>query len=251
MTTTTETQEIFHKKFHFGAPGSFRFVGIWSAPGSGTREHNISAYNDAMASRPAGCDMSCACCGMGIIHHHMVRDSKNEQFAVGSSCIEKLNDTVLLTASKKAELDRQKDIRAQKRADKRQENQRKVEAELDAERLRNDGLTDHEVMRNKRDALEDSAVEQREVVLDELHTALRAAGGNFARDMYRQLIAGHVPTGRARIILIEIMTKTSGRANSKAYKAAYPINEAKFDALMITIEEINTTTQKKWDQLGG
>jgi len=64
-------------------------IGFFSIPSPTLAEHNPTAYTAAMAALPAGAG-SCSHCGMGIIHHVVIRDeSKRERF-IGSMCAEKV-----------------------------------------------------------------------------------------------------------------------------------------------------------------
>lgn len=225
-----------HKHFTMGT-GVYRLVGFWAAPSKSVQERNPEAYNLAMASRPKACHFSCDHCGTGIQNHFIIRDSAGKDFCVGSSCIEKLGDTRLVTQAQAMERKRQREIRAEKRRQEQLDRQAKYEAELQAQRDRNGGLTDDELARQQRErALAERKVALYEVMYD--ITAVLYQAGDFGRSMSLQMQDGDMPTGNARRICIEILAKQHGRKNSKAYEAAYWDYEDRFEALERQVADI-------------
>ena len=130
---------IIHKSFDMGlAP--YRLVGFWSAPSI-----NDNGYQNAMDNRPNECNCMCNHCGTGIVHHYIIKDAKGDKFSVGSSCINKLNDTLLIAQVKADKLARDKVIRREKVQAKRKKAQEDADYQREAERMVNGGLTDLEV----------------------------------------------------------------------------------------------------------
>jgi hypothetical protein len=218
-----EKQFTKHKHYEMGTGnGKFKFIGVWSAPSSALLEANPSAYNNQMNNRPKCCKCTCDCCGTGIIHHMMIQDSNGERFSVGSSCIGKLNDHALTTASKEAEKKRKREINQAKAQAKRDIRNQEIESENQRQRDVNGGLTDWEVTDKARlDAIE-LAKEQRENICEPLIEILSKQNGDFCASLIRGMIYnGNMPYGYAKNIVIEIMTKQFGRKNSKKYNEAY------------------------------
>lgn len=225
-----------HKHYTMGT-GTYHLVGFWAAPSKGIQEANPEAYNRAMAGRPKVCRFSCDHCGTGIQNHFIIRDSAGKDFCVGSSCIEKLGDTKLVTQAQAMERKRQREIRAEKRRQEQLTRQAAYEAELDAERERNGGLTDHELARQNREQAQNNRRMDIHEAASDVTGALYQAG-NFGRSIARQIEQGDMPTGNARRICIEILAKQHGRKNSKAYNEAYPTYEDRFDAIEAAVEGI-------------
>lgn len=223
-------KQVHHKHYELGT-APYRFVGIWSAPSKALQEANPSAYNNAMTGRPKACRFSCDHCGTGIEHHCLIVDANGERFAVGSSCIAKLHDTELLEAveiaKRKAAKVKRKAIADQKRANK----QAAYEAELEAQRAKNDGLTDWELQQKERAKALEAKRDAVAVIAEPILTSLRNAGGDFCADISCQILDGHFPSNRAATIVIEIIAKQSGRKGSKAYNAAYPAAEQLFKSI--------------------
>jgi hypothetical protein len=234
---------IEHKHFDMGkAP--YKLVGIWSSPSKASQEVNPSAYNVEMAARPKSCTHSCACCSTGIVHHFIIRDADKKEFAVGSTCIDKLNDTRLTTAAKLAENKRKKALRAIAAEKKREEQRKAEEIELEAERARNGGLTDGEIVVEHRKSLKEELLISVGEIFSPIGSALNSQNGNFVQsilsDVYNE---ANLPGGSAKNIIIEIMTKKAGRANSKAYKAQYPINEKSVNDIFERVAELKSNYQ--------
>jgi hypothetical protein len=64
-------------------------VGFFSIPSPALAEHNPSAYSVALAGLPAGAG-TCSHCGMGILHHVVIRDGEGRERFIGSQCAEKV-----------------------------------------------------------------------------------------------------------------------------------------------------------------
>lgn len=225
-----------HKHFTMGT-GVYRLVAIWAAPSKSLQEANPEAYNRQMDGRPKACHFSCDHCGTGIMNHFIIRDSAGKEFCVGSSCVEKLGDTKLVTAAKAAENKRQKALRAEKRRQEQLARQAAYEAELDAQREQNGGLTDHELAVQQR---EQAKANRRMDILEVAYeiTKVLHQAGDFGFSMAEQIYQGEMPRGNARRICIEILAKQAGRKNSKAYNEAYPTCEAQFEAMEQAVADI-------------
>ena len=216
-----------HKHYQMGeAP--YRFLGVWSAPSASLAEQNPNAYNNAMASRPACCRLTCDHCGAPIMNHYIIRDMKGNKFSVGSSCIDKIDDvenTSKVDAARKAH---EKKLR-QARAEKKREDERTArEAELQAQRDRNNGLTDWELNQQQQRTAHEAELEAKREKLAYFINALDE-GNNFEGELRDNLMSGHLPYGRGQTIMLEIIAKKAGRKNSKAYNVKYDEAEAQLN----------------------
>ena len=219
-------QIIEHKKFTMGV-APYKLLGVWSVPSQAILEANPSAYNMAMANRPKACTCSCSHCGTGIIHHFIIADKTGAEFAIGSTCVDKLNDTRLTTRVKMAEKARLKAVRAAKKEEARIARNLAVEIVLDAEREVNGGLTNRELLKQDGDKMIEAFVLSVSEVFSPIGDIIAHDKSNFARSIYSDVeYNGVLPRGGAVPILVQMMTKPVGRSNSAAYKAQYPINEA-------------------------
>lgn len=68
-------------------------IGFFSIPSPSLAEHNPSAYNTAVAALPAGAGC-CSQCGMGIIHHIVIRDEAGAVRFIGTDCAKKIGGEV-------------------------------------------------------------------------------------------------------------------------------------------------------------
>lgn len=79
----------------------FRCVGFASIPSASMAEHNVSAYNNAMAMLPrdVGCG-TCDYCGTAIMHNFIIQGSGegDRRFVVGSDCVARTGDAGLIKA---------------------------------------------------------------------------------------------------------------------------------------------------------
>lgn len=241
---------IKHKKFQFGqAP--FRFYGIWSAPSKGLLEQNPTAYNNAMSSRPVNCRFSCDHCGMGIVHHCMIKDANGKKFSVGSSCIDKIGDVENLSelaAIQKEKARKKRKLAAEK---KREIAAQKAKEELERQREVNGGLTDHEVQLKRGDSLMATAKAQY-IELSAYIVAAIQGRGNFAESISRSLSRGELPSRTGKNITIEIAAKSvGGRLGSKAYNEALPVVTAEYEKMEGKIKDIKAKLQAELEALRG
>jgi len=221
-----EKQVLTHKWQSLGlGDAPFKMVGLYTLPSTDLAEKNPSAYNAQLNAMPRGYGIgSCGVCGMGLTNNYLINSADGKKFAVGCDCVGKTNDSKLIseTHAKKLKVAREK---AQIARDAKNEARRVArEAELQAQRDRNDGLTDYEW--NQKTA-QDEAQARREAnrskvayFLDHLST------DGFAGDLRSSIENGVLPRGRGLTIMLSIIAKTAGRTNSKAYNAKYDEAEA-------------------------
>ena len=65
-----------------------RIIGFFSIPSASLAEHNPSAYTAAMAALPAGAGC-CSQCGMGLVHHIVIKDGDTVRF-IGQDCAKRV-----------------------------------------------------------------------------------------------------------------------------------------------------------------
>lgn len=210
--------QTVHKHYQMGqAP--YRFIAVWSAPSKSLQEANPAAYNVQMNNRPKVCRFACDHCGAGIEHHYIIRDANGSEFCVGSTCIDKVGAVLNLSDAEAAERKRQKELRQARAEAKREAKRIAREAELDAQRERNGGLTDRELAeQNRREQIR----LEREANLNRFEyfiSHLLSDGGYFAKDLATSLKEGRQLYGRGVDIMLDIIAKSAGRRNSKAYNA--------------------------------
>lgn len=92
-----------------------KVVGFFSMPHVSLGERNPDAYNNALASLPAGAG-SCDYCGTGILHHVVIQLASGQRKFIGMDCAEKVgNDKIRAcvrnkqTAEQKAAADAKRD----------------------------------------------------------------------------------------------------------------------------------------------
>lgn len=238
----TDNKTLIHKHFNMGS-GKYRLIGIWSAPSTSVLESNPTNYNQIMAERPKCCHMICDHCGTGIIHHFIIEDENKERFSVGSSCIEKLGQYDLVTAAEKMNRERKRQLRQELADKKREEKYANYQSELEKQRNNNGGLTDHELLIEERNQRELDNQSKYIEISAKIVDLLEKSGGNFCDDMICKMQKGVMPSGGAKRIVIEIMTKqyTHARKNSEAYNAALPEMESMFDSVKSEIESIRNS----------
>lgn len=212
-------QVTVHKHFEMGT-APYRFIGVWSSPSTALAEQNPTAYNNAWAAAPASCNGCCDHCGTGITNHYIMKDAAGNTYSVGSSCIGKIDDVENLSAVEAAKKAHEKKLR-KARADKKREEKRLArEAELQAQRDRNNGLTDWELNQKKQKDEREAKLKVKREKYAYFIDALDE-GNNFEGDLWYNLTQGVLPHGRGLDIMLEIVAKKAGRKGSKAYDAAY------------------------------
>lgn len=168
---------------------SARVVGFFSLPSLWLAEHNPDAYINAMAEAPAGAG-SCSHCGTGILHHVIIRDGDGPERFIGHDCARKVGISpeavrYRMTSDQLAARDAQ-------RAEKRDEWQRKRQAEAD-----------------ERAAL----VATRRETVGDLVDMLRAMESDFHASLASQLETG--PLSWRQAGFVAKATSATGRRNKK------------------------------------
>ena len=198
-------------------PGPYRFVGTYDM--GAALAHQASFGDTAAAFRDAprleaGMG-SCAHCGHPILNICIVRRGDGKLYGVGTDCILKTDDGKLVDAVK-VEKNR---LAREKRAAKREAARL---ARLQQQRENNGGMTDWELAEHRR-ALADAAEQERlkpiKAALEPYSALIEDGKGGFCDSVARDLRDGHVPRGRGRDIMLDIIAKQEGRANSKKFIA--------------------------------
>jgi len=195
----------------------FKFVGVYEIPSPSLAEANVTAYNNALAAMPHGYGIgACNHCGTPIKYNFLIESSDGVKSAVGCECIKKSNDSGLISKAKAHEKKRAQAKRDEKRAAKMKAQQEKAEAELQAQRERNDGLTDHELFMAKLKQKEQARAE----LLTPIIEVMRDGNGGFRDSIADSMENGNVPSGRGLAIALDIIGKEHGRRASADYYAA-------------------------------
>jgi len=90
-------------------------IGFFSLPSPSVAEHNPTGYTLAMQSAPKGSG-SCAQCGMGIIHHVVIRTEDGKTAFIGSDCAIKIGGDVAEQTKSRLTADQLADRKAKKDA---------------------------------------------------------------------------------------------------------------------------------------
>lgn len=213
-----------HKWEQFGYTAPFKYLALITLPNP---EGHPTAVQEAYCTVAkqnkhygvfAG---SCNLCGNGLKNNFVIGDADGNNFIVGCDCVQHLNDTKLITKVEKAEKLRKKAIRDAKAKAKWEAKAAKLNAELEAQRVKNGGMTDDEVEREnwkkEQAAKREAITAENNWLIDRLYGT-----GNFVTDMKKELESNKVVdfSPRAIEILKDIYAKSFGRRNSKAYWAA-------------------------------
>lgn len=164
-------------------------TGFFSLPSPSLAEHNPSAYNNMMASAPAGAG-TCSQCGMGILHHVVIRDEAGETRFIGTDCALKVGckpDQI-----RERLTDEQRVARDARREAAISEWQRNEQARKEAESIR--------------------LAARREKVGD-LVDMLRGIGGDFYGSLASQLECGPLSWRQANYVAKA--TSETGRRNKR------------------------------------
>lgn len=168
-------------------------IGFFSIPSPSMAEHNPTAYTLAMQAAPAGAG-ACSHCGMGILHHVVIRDAEGKTRFIGCDCARKVGVSREALAYKLTTA--QLEERAAKRAIEREAWQLKNQAEEDARAAR--------------------LAIRREKVGD-LVDMLRALGGEFYASLADQLETR--PLSHRQGEYVAKVTSATGRRNKKNAEA--------------------------------
>lgn len=230
---------FYHNHFDLGqAP--YRLVGIWSMPCISLAESHPQAYSNELKTKPSACAGQCDHCGTAIVHHFIIADASGKEFSVGSSCIEKLGDVALISQAEAARRKRAKAERAEKRQRAVLQKRQQLQVQEQAERERNAGLTDREVLVRRLGRLEEAQLADREEVVQEIAAVLCSSGG-WGKGLVDSLLSGRSISASAKRISAEILAKQHGRKNSKAYQAALPVAE---ELVYKTLERLEAIKQR-------
>ncbi|MFT6903899.1 MAG: hypothetical protein ACJAS1_000544 [Oleiphilaceae bacterium] len=216
----------------------FRNVSLWVAPNKSLLETYPCSYNNAMAAKPKCCHFSCDHCGMPITHHYIIKSADNKLFCVGSECVAKTGNAKLISEAKARKNKHNRENAAAKREAKREEQRLAYEAEMEAERARNDGLTDYEVEQANIKQERDNYLGKIADIALPVVSVLENQSGQFAHDMARSISKGGELSPNCKRIVSEILTKQFGRANSKAYNANYDDQEVLVTNTLNAIQEL-------------
>ena len=217
----TEMTHKWEDAGHGKAP--FKVVGIFEMPAPSMAEHNPAAYQNAMNAIPFGYRVgSCGVCGMGLSVNFLINSADGNKFAVGCECVKKAGDHGMIETVKLMKNKRTREINRQKRSDKHQ-------ADLQAQRDRNNGLTDSEVWEQERATELKEQEKKMQPVLDitcELASQIRDGKQGFCDSIAEELDRGIIPYGRGLDLTCEILAKKFGRKSSTAYCERYDHIEA-------------------------
>jgi hypothetical protein len=231
MQTTT-----VHKHFQFGT-APFRFIAVWSAPSKSLQEANPEAYNAQMRSKPEFCHFSCDHCGTCINNHCIIVDATGAKFCVGTDCVLKTTHTEVISKVKLAIKQKAKAVREAKRQAEQAARKAAYDAELQAQRDVNGGLTDDQVAYKKAYEARKEQLARTNAIVAPVVNALDAAGGDFCMSIAREYREGRAPRGRAKTIVAEIVAKQEGRKGSAAYEAALVAADELIESIEVALNK--------------
>lgn len=217
-----ENTVVRHKVFKMGIGSTYKLVQIWSLPSRALLVNNNALFHKMVSARPKACQFFCAHCSTPIDHHYIIRDEAGEEFAVGSSCIEKLGQTELISEAKAAKLEIDREKRRVAREKREQERREQREAKLKEQRQRNGGLTDYELKEKQKQERKEALIELSRETAQPIITILKRQYGDFVNSIAEGYMRGEVPRGGAKPIVIDIVNKDlagGARKGSKAYKS--------------------------------
>lgn len=187
----------------------FKCVGMEKLPPASLSEANPSSYNAALLDLPVGYQLgTCAVCGTGINRNFLIHSHDGKRFAVGCECVNKVDDSKLISQVKALQRQAAAAARDKKRLEKWEANRIAVAAALAAQRVANGGKTDHEV-RQEQLAAEAS---KRAAPFLQYAELLHDGARGFRDSCAASLRQGIVPQGKALNIMVEILSKlTTGK----------------------------------------
>lgn len=167
---------------------------------------------------------TCNYCGQGIAICVNIQSSDGKKFTVGVDCAEKvfLESNQSLTPIKRIRAEIAKQQRDAKNELRRQARESAYQAKLQAERDKNGGLTDRELIDAEQTAIRNQRRLKCECANRWLVDVLKLQCGDFVNSMIEKLETSLVSelSPRCRDILEDIYAKSHGRRGSKAYEAA-------------------------------
>jgi hypothetical protein len=245
--SVTKEEEKIHpfEKSGMGV-GPFEFVGCISLPSQNLAGHNPSAYNKAMEMAHQEASVhdlrlgSCYHCGMGILHHCIIKDKDGKEFAVGNICVQKTGDQYLGNKTK---------IAARKMSAEVREINKQIKHEqwLASPSEKDPSLTNQEAMDKKQSQnIERYKIEAEKsrlrfkATFDEqmetwgfwvaavwgtrdleiLKKKIDRSYSGFTTSITQSMMTGGEVKDRAWDICADIYAKTRGNRNTKAYKDA-------------------------------
>jgi hypothetical protein len=216
-------------KFEDAKLGSapFKCIGFWQMPDRGLLETYPEAWNAQIKSAPCpvGC---CAYCGAPLSNHYIIKSADGRNFAVGSECVAKAGDKGLTDAAKLAKRRADRDARDKKDRENSQ-------AVLWQQRQEYAGITGWEWYQRWERILNDRFAQEDAIRFADLIPIadyLRSKSGSFCYSVGDALSRGMLPRGNAWSIVLDIMGKSVGRSNSKAYAAEVERVEGIFSRYM-------------------
>jgi len=93
-----------------------KVIGFFSLPHASVAEHNPTGYSLAWQNAPAGAG-SCANCGMGILHHVVIRTEDGKTAFIGTDCAERIGGEVAVQARRKLTAEQIEQREAKKQAE--------------------------------------------------------------------------------------------------------------------------------------
>ncbi|MCY9866453.1 hypothetical protein OTK49_28340 [Vibrio coralliirubri] len=242
-----ENTVVRHKFFKMGTGSAYRLVGIWSVPDRSMLIHNNALFHKMVSARPKSCQFHCAHCGTSILNHYIIRDDNGEDFAVGSSCIEKLGQTRLISEAKAAKLEIDREKRRVEREKKNKERQEKREAELNSQRERNGGMTDYELKQKEKQERKEDFFDFSRDVAKPILKILKKQNGGFVESIASNYKQGDVPRGGAKPIIIDIVNKDLAGGARKGSKAYNSFTEEAIKLVNDVETAINTEREKLYN----
>lgn len=190
----------------------YRCIGMFSYPAP-PENGNVDAYNYALriasetkrALKVEGGGI-CEVCGQSLMNNFVVQSADGKRFVVGCDCVTKTGDSMLITEVQAKERARKRELRREKARIEREAKQQAFNLEMQAQRERNNGLTDYEVAeKQRRDAMK---AEQERHKQDNLWLidAIYQAPGDFVQAMIAKLEkepfnAGYFSVGQFRALV--------------------------------------------------
>ncbi len=93
-----------------------KVIGFFSLPHASVAEHNPNGYSLAWQNAPKGAG-SCANCGMGILHHVVIRTEDGKTAFIGTDCAERIGGEVAVQARRKLTAEQIEQREAKKQAE--------------------------------------------------------------------------------------------------------------------------------------
>lgn len=215
--------ELMHKWENRGYTPPYRCLGVASIPSPALAEANPLAYSRALSELPKGfaCG-SCSICGTPLVHNFLMIDANGSRFTVGSDCVKKSGDAQLVSAIEKERLAFNRAKAKAKRDAIRAAAHSAYEAELEAQRARNNGLTDYEVEQHEK---AESHTQLCKARADANEWIVNALPHCWMADTLYELREGNVALrdlSRGTLYLLaKEYGKLAGRTKSKAWQAKF------------------------------